>query len=82
MPKCITIATVLLLHLLLTFGCSNAPSGARVSQAPFSSNVRTQIVTIEDCEYLFVESGMLDQYSMSLTHKGNCKNPIHNVSKE
>jgi len=32
-----------------------------------------EIVTIESCEYIYGSWG----YATVLTHKGNCKNPIH-----
>jgi len=34
-------------------------------------------VEIEGCEYLEFDSGMGSTRVYSLTHKGNCKNPIH-----
>ena len=37
-------------------------------------NLRLQCVKIDDCEYLFYYGGMDDKF---LTHKGDCKNPIH-----
>ena len=33
------------------------------------------IHTIDSCEYIECDYGMLDQRVYSLTHKGNCKNP-------
>lgn len=38
-------------------------------------------VEIEGCEYLEYDSGRADQRVYSLTHKGNCKNPIHKLMK-
>lgn len=38
-----------------------------------------QIIHYEGCEYIIVEYGYpgYDTYSFSITHKGNCNNPIH-----
>jgi hypothetical protein len=40
---------------------------------------RTTTIVIEGCEYLVVENSqrLLQNYSLAITHKGNCKNPIH-----
>ena len=35
------------------------------------------IITIDSCEYIEYDMGILDQRVYSLTHKGNCKNTIH-----
>jgi len=35
------------------------------------------IRTIDGCEYIEVERGVGDTRTYSLTHKGNCRNPIH-----
>jgi hypothetical protein len=39
---------------------------------------------IDGCEYLFYENGYPgnNAYSMTMCHKGNCKNPIHIYTKE
>lgn len=35
------------------------------------------VVVIDSCEYITYDSGILDQRVFSITHKGNCNNPIH-----
>jgi len=42
------------------------------------SNKRVEIVTIEDCQYVWVQEG----YSGGITHKGNCSNPICRTKNE
>lgn len=39
-----------------------------------SEDFRLEIVILDSCEYYY---GYLDNHSNVLTHKGNCKNPIH-----
>lgn len=36
------------------------------------------IKVIDGCQYIEYDYGFLDQRVYSLTHKGNCNNPIHN----
>ncbi len=50
-------------------GCSNLKDG----------KVKYQTVEIEGCEYIFLENSAPEgnNYSFSIAHKGNCKNPIH-----
>lgn len=40
-----------------------------------------KIKTIDGCQYIEVDDGILDQRIYSLTHKGNCINPIHRLDK-
>jgi hypothetical protein len=60
-----------------------AASTACVQDAPNKStagrgNVQNITVKVFDgCEYLEYDYGLFDQRVYSLTHKGNCKNPIH-----
>jgi hypothetical protein len=35
------------------------------------------IKVIDSCEYIEYDFGIFDQRVYTLTHKGNCKNPIH-----
>lgn len=37
--------------------------------------IKLHEVMIDSCEY--IENGATYNYAYSLTHKGNCKNPIH-----
>jgi hypothetical protein len=37
------------------------------------------VFTYDGCEYLMAENSFpfLDNYAVSITHKGDCRNPIH-----
>ncbi|WP_375415794.1 hypothetical protein [uncultured Hymenobacter sp.] len=65
-----------LLVLGLGAGCEESPSsrGKRVEEARRRVPPDYRVVTIEGCEYLRVE--VTHGYA-TLTHKGNCRNPIH-----
>lgn len=62
-----------ILAIVLVVGCMNpkAPGTTSKQYGDF------EIKTIDGCEYLEYDSGILDQRVYSLTHKGNCKNKIH-----
>lgn len=69
--------TILLLSVVL-IGCEQ-PNVKKTDSGivlDVGSN-KLQIVEIESCEYLFYVGG----HRMALTHKGNCKNPIHQNRK-
>jgi hypothetical protein len=38
-----------------------------------NSPINYQVITIDSCEYILMDGF----HEMSLTHKGDCKNPIH-----
>jgi hypothetical protein len=62
--------------LLVVVGCE-PPSG---SVKPGGMDYR--IRTIDGCEYIEVDYGVFAQRVYSLTHKGNCRNPIHHYNAE
>lgn len=69
----------LLLGLLLALslaGCEESPTsrGRRIEEARRTVPPDYRVVEIEGCEYLRVE--VTHGYA-TLTHKGNCRNPIH-----
>ena len=64
------LIAVALLALVLTT-CDDTPKGATAQRENYT------IKTIDGCEYIEFDSGILDQRVYSLTHKGNCKNPVH-----
>jgi len=39
-----------------------------------------EIIEIEGCEYIYVSVNSGYAGGLGLTHKGNCKNPIHNCN--
>lgn len=53
------------------------------TRAEISDNSGYSIVMIDGCEYIKIENSYKEarSYSISLTHKGNCKNNIHCYSK-
>jgi len=59
---------VVLMFILSAFlvGCNSPQERVDYQRKPY-------VVTIENCEYFYVQ--VRDGYV--LTHKGNCKNPIH-----
>lgn len=67
------IITMLFFALLFT-GCIGN-SADRGLENP--NIVPYKVVTIDNCEYVEVKAGIADQSVYSLTHKGDCKNPIH-----
>ena len=65
-----------ILILLLTC-CDTTPVGE--SKRKTSNNYTVKI--IDGCEYIEHDNGILDYRVYSLTHKGNCKNPIHQYNQ-
>lgn len=51
-------------------------TGCRNAQETASAH---SVVEIDGCEYITVQNSLSggSNYSFALTHKGNCKNPIH-----
>lgn len=72
------IVLMICLVAALQMACDQ-PSGTRT---PFAGSAATKILEIEGCEYIEYDSGIADQRVYSLTHKGNCKNPIHCYNKQ
>ena len=64
-----------LVAAVILVGC--APPRTQQEMTEFVSN-NTQVVVYDHCEYLFTQTGAGNNYAMSLTHKGNCSNPVHN----
>ncbi len=64
--------TLLVLLMALSFSCTTPTGEKRVEKDGYS------VVTIDGCEYIEVTfcAGCNNGY-YSLTHKGNCSNPIH-----
>jgi hypothetical protein len=53
-------------------GCGDKPEGEREEKSGYN------ILIIDSCEYIEVSHSLGTQYAYySLTHKGNCSNPIH-----
>lgn len=64
---------IIVFVILTLVGCERQSSGSK----KFDNNYR--IRTIDGCEYIEFENGFKsgNNYSYSITHKGNCKNPTH-----
>ena len=77
--RAIGIALITILSLAMMSGLISCSSpGTNVPQSNTTYKVGEhftplEIVVIDSCEYLYGEWG----YATVLTHKGNCKNPIH-----
>ena len=71
-----TLWKMLIFSVLIT-GCSNIMPDvdSRVQQRNYN------IITIENCEYIEFDEGTGNMRVYSLTHKGNCSNPIHQYAK-
>lgn len=59
--------------LFLFCSCQPIGDGAKPSRSEY------KIIEIEGCEYIVFETSvpLANNYSFAITHKGNCKNPIH-----
>lgn len=69
---------VLVLVISFSFSCRNIEVGSTATQQNYLYGV-SQIISFDGCEYF-----MQPQYAGGAvyTHKGNCKNPIHNQNIE
>lgn len=45
------------------------------------STSHLQVVRYDGCQYLIYDDGVNDDRAYSITHKGNCDNPIHKYEK-
>lgn len=72
MKKLLLTATMLM--VLASCGRPNiSPENTKYKLGP-TGNIALQVVDLEGCEYFFCQETSVH---FSLTHKGNCKNPIH-----
>ena len=74
MRKILSITIVLALSSCSNNKCKQPIQSTELSTTSERYDNRYQIYTLEGCEYIVVGNG----YSTWGTHKGNCKNPIHN----
>jgi hypothetical protein len=58
---------------IFSLGCGQSPSTERRMETKNNYSV----IVIDGCEYIECDYGILAQRVYSLTHKGNCKNPVH-----
>lgn len=64
---------IILILLISAAGCNFEPIDGTIHP----SGTEYRIRVIEDCQYIEVREGYSDSKTYSLTHKGNCNNPIH-----
>lgn len=73
--------TIVLFGLLALSGCDvkpYVPPTETEQYERFKSNSSQRIIMIGDCEYIETVAGLgFGGQVYSLTHKGDCKNPIH-----
>ena len=63
---------IVFIFTMSMIGCDSA-----VKEVNDSYGFDYSIVIIDGCEYIKVDRTALQSRVFSLTHKGNCKNPIH-----
>ena len=72
-----TIPLVVFLVVICVFvviaACNPTPPG----DTPIEQRQNYAIKTIDGCEYIEIDLGYLHNRIYALTHKGDCKNPIH-----
>lgn len=69
---------VLLVIILMLFGITSCKDrGEKLSPVAESEDTRIHSTNFDGCEYLFFTYA--DGSISSLTHKGNCRNKVHQV---
>lgn len=58
------------------------PTGTIFIQGKYTSDVEYQIVIIDSCEYIIGNDRGTQNGGFFMTHKGNCKNPIHKFQQQ
>lgn len=75
------IVLLILILIYILFGCGNDSSKPPTQTITYGTdNIEYRVVTIDSCEYIFGWRGG-GYGGPFLTHKGNCKNPIHKINK-
>jgi hypothetical protein len=73
--------TLSILTLITLIACCLVACETKVkSQKEIRTENGYNVVTIDSCEYIEIKNGKgwANNYSYTLTHKGTCKNKIHN----
>jgi len=68
---------IYLIPLLFIFSCSSPNKRTTEKIKMENSETSLEVVIIDKCEYLYGAWGN----ATVLTHKGNCKNPIHKYNE-
>lgn len=71
---------VLLFTVAFAAGCQPATEAERITKHLNWIHDHAEVVVIDGCQYIFMETGVNDNYSMAITHKGNCTNSIHQIN--
>ena len=66
--------------ILLLTGCEDAVNSQQSNRVESTAVDGLREVRVNGCQYLVFENGIRggSAYAFSMTHKGNCDNPIHN----
>ena len=64
---------VLFAIAFMTTSCLDSRKEARKIEAQI---IEHHVIVIDECEYIYVSKEPVHS-DFSITHKGNCKNPIH-----
>jgi len=75
MKNLFLVAVVLFSFLVLGCGASPTTDGPKKPSKDYT------VVIIGECEYIEFNLGFVVTRIYSLTHKGDCKNPIHSHNK-
>ena len=65
-----------IISVLFVFICSCSPQSKEGNEVTTDGDFNIKV--IDGCQYIEYDNGIFDQRVYSLTHKGNCNNPIHN----
>jgi hypothetical protein len=69
--------TLITLALIALVGCS-IPSGEHYNlDRDTEPSYDYKVVVIDGCQYIEVNEGIGQTHTYTITHKGNCNNPIH-----
>ena len=63
----------------LIFAIFGLTSCENTHKNPVVIRAQYQVIEIDSCEYVVA---IPDGFSRSIVHKGNCKNPIHQIVRE
>ena len=64
---------LLICTVLAMYSCAEPNVPTQKTNYVLSNGGKLKIIIVDDCEYLYGPWG----HGSVLTHKGNCKNPIH-----
>lgn len=69
--------SIIILAIVLLVSCRRIHTGERYTKETTAPEHDYTVVSIEGCQYIEVNAGIGDNQVYSLTHKGDCTNPIH-----